>query len=428
MIKNGFISYIVKYIAAVSLFTVLLFASALIPRKTLASNMLTSAEFLCNKEMFGYIWEGVDASIYDRYADSILLNIAWNYESDNPVRSVVESSFYHTDSQGENLNFYDAVTSDLDANLEYVRYWHGSISVVRPLLVIMPIQDMYIFLAVILLILFLTLIWRLRSLDEKALIVAVTLGMMLTYSWFVPFSLEYIWTYLITLVVSHLIINKDINDSKYISILMITGILTAYMDFLTTETLTLTIPLMISIKIRGKNDDRFIALKSAIAWGIGYVGMFIFKWLLASIILGGSIKDHVLGHVEERVGGVILDEAYFGTLGPIWKNISTMIPFSLGRCGVIAGILIILICIYMGYIYHGKTVKTNTVVIYAVCGLIPLVRFLTLRNHSVIHYFFTFRALMATVMAIVMIMTEVFDMKLFRDNWRIVRGKRRCVK
>ena len=425
MIKNGFISYTVKYIAAVSLLTVLLFVSALIPRKMLQSNLLSSARFLCQGEMFDEVWDGVPASEYDRYADSILLNIAWNYDSEHSVRSVMESSYYHSDAQNENLNLYDAVTQEYDDNYEYLRYWHGSISIVRPLLLIIPIQGMYIFLGIILLLLFLTLIWRLIRMGEKALAAGLSLGLILTYSWFVPFCLEYIWTFLIMFIVSHLMLKREMDDHKLITILMISGIVTAFMDFLTTETLTLTIPLIIAVKIRDKNDDRLVALKAAIAWGIGYVGMFLIKWLLAAIVLGSDTVTSVLAHAEERTGGLVLDEAYFRLLGPIGKNLLTMIPFSLGSVGVVTGCILIFFCAYIGYVYHGKTVRFSTLLIYCLIGFVPLIRYLAIRNHSVLHYFFTFRALMAVILALVMILYEAVDTKLLLSVWRKNNGKAR---
>ncbi len=425
MIKNDLISYILKYIAAVSLLTVLLFVSALIPRKMLQSNLLSSARFLCEGEMFAEVWEGVPASEYDRYADSILLNIAWNYDSEHPVRSVMESSYYHSDTQNENLNLFDAVTEDLDDNYEYLRYWHGSIVLVRPLLMIMPIQGMYILLGAILLILSLTLIWRLIRKKEVALATGLSLGLILTYSWFVPFCLEYIWTFLIMLTVSHLILHKDMDDRKFLTIFMISGIVTAYMDFLTTETLTLTVPLLIAVKIRAREDDRIFALKSAIGWGVGYVGMFALKWALAAVFLGPDAVSSVLTHAEERTGGLVLDEAYFRFLGPIGKNLLTMLPFSLGTAGIAAGCVLIFACIYIGYVYHGKSIRLKAMLIYGLIAFVPIIRYLAIRNHSVIHYFFTFRALMAVILALVMILYEAADIQLILSVWKKNNGKKR---
>ena len=95
---TGYVSHIIRlfliYIATVTVLTGLLVLSAFIPRKLLADHMAASADYLCDTELFGEVWTGVPASRIDHYADSILLNIAWNYDSGHPVQSVMKSSYY----------------------------------------------------------------------------------------------------------------------------------------------------------------------------------------------------------------------------------------------------------------------------------------------------------------------------------------------
>lgn len=118
---------VLKYIA-VFITTV---AAALIPRDAIRNNMTESAEFLKDGELFGEKIKGVDGSKIDRYADSILLGIAYQYDSGHPLESVMKSAYYYTEYQNENVNLYDAVTGGYEANQQYMRYWHGSIAVVR---------------------------------------------------------------------------------------------------------------------------------------------------------------------------------------------------------------------------------------------------------------------------------------------------------
>ncbi len=51
---------------------------ALIPQESIYENMLSSAEYLCEGEQFKDAVEGINGSCIDRYADSILLGIAWH--------------------------------------------------------------------------------------------------------------------------------------------------------------------------------------------------------------------------------------------------------------------------------------------------------------------------------------------------------------
>ena len=77
------------------------------------------------------LWKDTPSSMIDRYADSILLNIAYNYDSDNPLRSVMLSEYYNVPYQNENINLLDSIGGELTANQQYLGYWHGMTIPVR---------------------------------------------------------------------------------------------------------------------------------------------------------------------------------------------------------------------------------------------------------------------------------------------------------
>ena len=103
MIKR-IIKYIAVYIIAAAVMTGLLVGVACIPQKSIKENVRKSADFLCSNYIFLEKAEGIDASTIDRYADSILVAIAYQYDSKNPLESVMWSSYYTEFTQDENLN------------------------------------------------------------------------------------------------------------------------------------------------------------------------------------------------------------------------------------------------------------------------------------------------------------------------------------
>ncbi|MBQ9458986.1 MAG: hypothetical protein IJU66_03545, partial [Oscillospiraceae bacterium] len=107
--------YALAFCLAAALMLALLVAAACVPRRTIEQNMRASAEYLAADMVFPTAVEGVEGSRIDRYADSILLGIAWQYDSADPLRSVMRSAYYYTPYQNENDNLLDAVTQDLDA-------------------------------------------------------------------------------------------------------------------------------------------------------------------------------------------------------------------------------------------------------------------------------------------------------------------------
>ena len=105
------------------------------------------------------------------------------------------------------------------------------------------------------------------------------------------FSLQFLPNTLITLIASIVIAYnyKKENFNKYISYLfLIIGTLTGYFDLLTYPLITFGIPFLFYIYMLGK-DDKKVSIKNIIligfSWLLGYIGMFIFKFAVSSIVL-----------------------------------------------------------------------------------------------------------------------------------------------
>ena len=81
-----------------------LIAAACIPRTDIQHNLEESSALLNRHEVFFYASASNPASRIDRYADSILMNIIYYYDSEHPVTSVLRASYYQTDSEYEKLN------------------------------------------------------------------------------------------------------------------------------------------------------------------------------------------------------------------------------------------------------------------------------------------------------------------------------------
>ena len=410
------LKYIAVFILTVAVATALLVAAALIPREAVKDNMTESAQFLMDGDLFGEKIKGVDGSTIDRYADSILLGIAYQYDNEHPLESVMKSAYYYTEYQNENVNLYDAVTEGYGANQQYMRYWHGSIAVVRPLMMFFNIQQIYIINAVIIVGLIAWLMVILIRNKAYLPAAAVSCGLILTSSWYVPMSLEYTWTYIIMLAASCIGTLRTFKGSMKDTGLffMITGMITSYMDFLTTETLTLLVPLLLIIWIDIRNEGHICMkkiLKSVLFWSIGYVGMWLMKWGLAALILRENVMPYITAHISERLGGDIGVAPWRYYTGAITRNIRHLFPWEYGPVGIAGGVFIILAAAYIGYVYKRKNINKRNILIYLILAIIPYIRYIVLHNHSYVHSFFTYRAQMATVMAVVLIVGETAEIR-----------------
>lgn len=417
MVKSCF-KYILVFLIVTVLLLGVLVLSAKIPKSAIKENMQESAIYLCEGELFGMVVENVNGSKIDRYADSILLAIAYQYDSDKPLTSVMWSSYYHTELYNENENLLAAVTYECEANQQYLRYWHGSNAIVRPLLTFFNLKEIYILNGVLLVLLIIGLFVILLKHKAYVPAVGIAFGLVLTSAWFVPFSLEYTWTYLLMLLASMVGIQLMFKKRyKAMSVFfLICGMVTNYLDFLTTETLTLTVPLLLMLWVEHKqngqeNTKKFFHItgKAAVAWGFGYVGMWMMKWLIASIVLSENVMPYVSEHIGERIGGDLGIGLLQYIFGAIWNNIKCLFPFEYGVIGAFTGIALVIIPVYVGYVYYGKHINKKCVILYTLIGLIPYIRYAVLHNHSYLHCFFTYRAQMATILAVVLILEQLTD-------------------
>ncbi|MBR6221944.1 MAG: hypothetical protein IKQ71_00750 [Lachnospiraceae bacterium] len=417
--------YILIFAFSVGLLLSLLLLSGKISRNSIRKNMESSAEKLCEREVFFRAIKGVEASIVDRYADSIILNIAWCLDEEKPLESVIWSSYYYTSEVNENENLKEAVFHDKAANKQYLRYWHGSVACVKLFLLLTDIKGIYFINGVLLVVLFIALITMLIKRKAYDLALAFFIGAVLVNSWVVPLSLEYTWVFIIMLFMSILILKtyEKENELLLCALFLFTGIITNYLDFLTSETLTLLVPLIIIMYFRlKKNGDHLFktellyAIKKAVLWGVGYAGMWISKWVIASLVIGENSFKYVREHIDERIGGDIGDRTLIGYIvGAIGKNIFKLVPACFGNVGMIIFGIVIFALIYICYVYKKKQVAWGKVGLYLLIGLIPYVRYAVLHEHAYLHNFFTCRAQLATVIAVILSVNEIVEWRYLEN-------------
>lgn len=416
-----------------------LMAAGSVPDSAVEEHFAESAELLCERRVFYYVIDGVEPSHIDRYADSILMNIAWNLQSD--LGSVMWDSYYFTEDQNENDNFSDTVNLGYTPNREYMRYWHGSAGVMRLLHVFFNLGQIYIFNYILIAVLSLVLVIMLLRRGEAGSAIAICIGLLAVSIWFVPLSLEYTWVFIIMLLLCIVCVSlqhRALRASascydKYDEVLgylfFFAGIVTNYLDFLSAETITFTVPLIILCRMRIRGGERekrplirFLAVNS-ISWAAGYIGMWLAKWVMFWAVTGESFFGYIGGHIEERLGYGVEDLNYFLVVpDTIYTNVRCLFPAGYGWVGAVAAALIVLALSYVCFVYRRKEISGLEIWVYAAIGIIPYVRFLILLNHSYLHAFFAYRAQLCSVMAVCFTVMAIVDGRYF--SFEGSKGKR----
>ena len=395
---------------------VLLILTSLIPNGKIRTNMFGSAEQYNGADPF-YQSAGRN-TVTDNYADVILLNVLWNIKSDDAFVSSLDTKYYDGDDgvtdRGENYGLFSAVFEDTPPNTDYSRYWHGSVIFIRPLMLLGDVRVVklagIIFTLLFLIIDCIMLIKRGQKFGAAELVISFAAVQMYN----IRLSLEYMPTVLICLGMLPFFVSLEKRGDVPLFVLsVICGTMTAFFDFLTTETLTILIPLIIIMMTR-KNEGRFegfkrelaTSAKCGVSWVCAYLGTFLVKWTAASIVTGENKFTAAISSAEVRVNGEAEE------LSPVMQmifaplaNISAMFGGyeRVSPANIIAGLFItaaISAGIFFIFRRGEKGSGKGFVWLMLVLGLVPYLRYIVLNNHSYLHEFFTYRAQAASVLAL----------------------------
>lgn len=431
------IKYVSVFLAVILIMLLALTCVSLIPTTAIQEKSEESAEYLLQKDthFYNFIdgslgkspYRAWDCSKMDQIADAILLSIAYYIDPDHPMESVLWANYYDgredTASHLRTMNesYQRTVNGEAAANKQYLRYWHGSLIIVRPLLTFLNLQQMKIVQGIVIAALLFILLSMLLKYRLKAEAVCFSIAMIAVSIWFVPLSLEYTWTFTLILIGSIIAVRyvKTGRDHRLGLLFFLLGMATAYFDFLTTETLTVLIPLLLVVRIRGNDEEWKLAGKCVFLWGIAYVATWAAKWAIASIIL----KENVLPYVRWGAWNdlVVFEKtpALQVILRGLLYNLTMLFPIGYRIYGgVIFFLLVILfvfIPVYKGTVTLKRDVNWRRILLYFLIGMIVIVRFAVLRNHMQFHYFFTHRALAASILALCFIVMELVEYRR-REN------------
>lgn len=427
------LKYIIIYITTVSILFSLLSLSSKIPKSSIQKNIEESVTFFKENA-------GIDEKLKRReyttihyYADSVLLNIIYCIDSHNPIESTMWAKYYKEVNADINNDFINVVEEDKEPNEQYLRYWHGSMLILRTLFTILNIEQIYLLNKIVMyglaMVLFI-LIFR----KSKKIAIIFLISMTMVALPIVPYCLEYSWTFYIMIITSiiALLIESKGNKNLY-KLFFISGILTCFLDFLTAEIITVLVPVLLVLMIR-KEDNRVANFKegfifvvaSCTLWGISYIAMWLTKWILASIILNINAFEYVKENAMLRINGLQgLDSKKEMYIGALYKNWHNLYPINIIKSQKnLVKYIVVFFAILIVSIDWKNIKKKWFVGLLVLIAMAPYLRYLVLANHSYRHAFFTFREQIISCIAIIGAILEILNYKILfkeikgRKSWK----------
>lgn len=438
IVKRAARSVSVFLLASLSCIALLLLVCK-IPQSAIEENSRLSAQYLVKEDAFPLVAGRLIGSRGDNYADSNLLNVIYHVDSDRAFYSLIASPYYRVEGESAQENYHDTVVLSLGPNADYARYWHGSQVLIRPLLVLTSVKGIRLALFALLIALNLWLIARLLRQGQRYAAIIYIAGLLLTGFWMTAFSLEYIMTFLVMTAacIGVSFLCRDASAPKgdspaacrapvaaaqarqMTALFIVSGVVTCFLDFLTTETLTFTVPYLLYLFLL-KSQDRLGTLRRELsrmakwgaAWLASYAAMFAIKWGLIGVTLGTSAFADALRSAAVRMDGSILAAGLSAgeagsrlqqMSGALLRNLACLFPVTtdVSKPAVLMltwGVLAVSFAVF--YLLRKDPVDGRLIALLALTAAIPYARFLCLSNHSYIHYFFAYRAQMAAVMAL----------------------------
>lgn len=420
------LKYILIFFLVVFFLVSFLIITAKIPKEMIEENLKESTEYFRTNDEVEEVVKRRDYTFRHPYADAMILNITYCIDSDHPLESILEAK-YHAKEDGFHVdyNFNKLVEEKVEGNTQYIRYWHGNIGIMRILLVFLNLGQIYLLNAIVLLILAIILCLLLGRKKTFALMISLIVAFIMCVVVVVPSCIEYTSTFMIMLIVSILSVIW-MKDNKKLNILFfISGMLTCFFDFLTTEIITILVPVLIVLilqvkenKITNFKEGIIFVIRSCFLWGISYSSMWIAKWVLSSIVLKINAFDYVWDNATYRIKGEVLgitnQRLHWKA---IQRNVFTLYPLNIEKnIQKLLAIPIVILIFEIIFIRKKNIKKLWLSALLIVIACIPYLRYYLLANHSYMHYFFTFRSQMISIIAILLAIIYSIDIEQWKEK------------
>lgn len=284
---------------------------------------------------------------------------------------------------------------------DYSYYWHGYVSILRPLLLLFDFSELRILngLCQLLLVVLLAGVVG-REKGIRYVLVLLTSYVLLS-SVAMPLSLQFSWVFYIAFLGTLLLLAKRdfwSAGSRYVFFFLVLGMCTSYLDLLTYPLFTWGMPLLwwMVMDRTQKKPSKWVGevIHTGLGWIAGYAGMWVMKWVIATPVLGRNVMEEAINEVFFRSGlqeGA--ESALTARLDAIyrnWKHYEFKVYF-----------LVLLVWLAWWFYRSVKSGWQRDAKRYAyfLTGVSSIVWYFVLANHTQGHHFFTYRIFGISILA-----------------------------
>ncbi len=393
----------------------LLFLAYTIPTDPMIRNARASVDIFKIEGAHAQMIHGYKATTLDNYTDAWMLRNAFYNGEETALQKCLNVYFYGY-TNGEPRSVCESMIAWLEGEegyerISYQRYWHGYLVILKPLLFFFDYGDIREILKFTCLAVLIYLCVLLEKVHMPRVIPAFAAAMACMEFHTVGMSMQYTWVFMIAMFFSVIILkkyqNRTLMKGTY-SLFMIIGMMTSYFDFLTYPLFTLGLPLLFWVICMRESENAIslpaMAFKNSVCWGVGYIGMWIEKWVLCTIFTKENIIADGLHSILERSGQDVMGEQ-IGYIETVWDNITVLVKYPYVLVFIIAGITVFFLC--RKYRESKVGFSKGAFITYIYIAVLPFCWYMISVNHSYIHSFMTYKSLSITVFAVLCAFIEV---------------------
>ena len=395
----------------------LLAASLFLPKGVIHNNVYFSVDTFNNEMDLPRSIPDYPMSMLDNNTDAWMLLIADYHASDGSLADQLFLGQYAVyDENKSGLVGMDSIGSLQAEEVlrvgEYPRYWHGWLFPLRLSLCLFNYSGIRMMNVVILTVLFAITVMSIERTKQRETLIPFLISFAILMPAALPLCMAYMISTCIALIASALILQYRERIDALIGIrlyFMLIGAITAYSEFLQFPLITLGFPLVFLLAVKGKKQSLRQNVRDTvlciIAWGSGYFGMWIAKWILASLFTDRNVIKDAIDQIAIRFSSTGNGQASadISRLAAVDKNLAVLnrrpIILMLVSCSIF----------YLTRMVHfwltsdaeaRKTCNIRMLVPFLLLSVLPFLWVLLLANHSYIHFHFTYRVFSVTIFAI----------------------------
>ena len=367
----------------------------------------------------------------------IMLTMA-SHGGERPAKDAMEGGWYLSPSTDIFVSTEEGIGKK--ANQSYERYWNGWMVFVRPLLILFNYGGIKKLSWIAFFVLFVSLvILAYKKLGNGALY-AGALGISLIAV--CPNGIDqlaYIFPILLALgacifvfVTCENLHSPERRLSLSVAFFVI-GALTQYLDFLTFPALTLLYPLFFCVLLINESKGEckgmscgktlfFVVAFSSITWCLGYGLLWGSKWVVGSLILGRDIVSDSFNQMLFRTGvtnmgfGVTAPlEDWFGTDINAYNSIAIQLKTLYPGMKIWMLVLTAIVLLVLLAVQKLRGLSCAVPIALLAIALMPYVWFAVASNHSIIHYYFTYRLQAASLFGLLAYL--VYSVTAIGQTW-----------